>query len=335
MVTKEQGAGIIAVRRKEGGVPKVKRLWQNVLEYPLVFALLGLIALFYYLEPRFLSQRNVFNIILQISILAPVAIGETLVILTGGIDLSVGSVLAVSSAVCAGMLLAGYPIPVCVVVALAIGGGLGLCNGLGISWLRLPPLIATLAMLSIARGMQLTYTLGATIYSFPEKFRYLGVARWFGIPAPIYLVIAMFVLFHLVMKYTVLGRSIYAVGGNREAARISGISIQKVILSVYTLSGILTAMGGLLLIMRMDAAETSAGQGLELEAIAAVVIGGTSLAGGRGSVLRTGMGTLLYGVILNGLNIVGVNPFVQRIVIGLLIAAAVAVDCLIRSRRGD
>lgn len=300
---------------------------------PLIFALIALVLLFYFMEPRFLSRRNVFNIILQISILAPVAIGQTLVILTGGIDLSVGSVLAVSSAYCASMLVTGNNIIYCIVTALVIGSFLGLCNGLAVAFLKIPPLIATLGMMSIARGLQLTHTLGATIYSFPKAFRYLAEVQWLSIPAIIYLVILIFIVFHLIMKYTIMGRSIYAIGGNREAARISGISIEKVTLWVYTVAGFLTALAGVILLMRMNASETSAGEGLELEAIAAVVIGGTSLSGGRGSVMSTFLGTLTYGIILNGLNIVGVNPFIQKMVIGFLIIGAVAVDSIVRYRR--
>lgn len=304
--------------------------YQKAMEFPLVIALVLLVVVFYLMEPRFLSQRNIFNIILQVSILAPIAIGQTLVILTGGIDISVGSILAFSSAVGAGLLLGGTNILLCCLVAILIGAGLGLVNGAVISYLSVPPIIATLGMMSIARGLQLTYTLGATLYSFPSAFRYLGTALWFGIPAPIYFVVVIFALFFLIMKYSVLGRSIYAVGGNPQAARISGISIEKVTLWVYSLAGVLTAVAGLLQLMRLDAAETSAGQGIEMEAIACVVIGGTSLAGGRGSVLKTALGTLVYGVILNGLNIIGVNPFVQKVVIGSLIIGAVAIDCVVR-----
>jgi ribose transport system permease protein len=222
-----------------------------------------------------------------------------------------------------------------VLIALLIGTILGLVNGLTVSYLKIPPLIATLGMMSIARGLQLTHTLGATLYSFPKAFSYIGTALWLGVPAPIYLVIIVFILFHLIMKYTTLGRSIYAIGGNAEAARISGISVRKTILFTYAISGLLTAVGGLLLLARMDAAESSAGQGLEMEAIAAVVIGGTSLTGGRGTVLKTALGTLIYGVIINGLNIIGVNPFVQKIVIGLLILGAVGADCVLRYRKGE
>jgi len=303
-------------------------------KYPLIIGFLALIMIFYLMEPRFLSKRNIFNIILQVSILAPLAIGETLVILTRGIDISIGSILAISSAVCGGLLLSKYNILLCCFMAIAVGAGLGFCNGITISYLGIPPLIATLAMMSIARGLQFLYTLGATLYAFPKGFRYLGTAMWFGIPAPIYLTVVVFILFHLIMKYTIIGRSIYAIGGNPEAARISGISIRKVTLLVYTISGILCAVGGMILLMRMDAMQNTAGSGIELEAIAAVVIGGTSIAeGGAGSIYMTALGTIIYGVILNGLNIVGVNPFSQRAIIGTIILVVVAIDCVIRKKR--
>jgi len=301
-------------------------------EYSLLFALVALMGIFYLIEPRFLSKRNIFNIILQISIIAPLAIGQTLVILTGGIDLSVGSILAASSAIGAGLLLTDYNVLLCSIVAIAVGTGLGLFNGLTISFLKLPPLIATLGMLSIAKGLMLTYTLGATLYSFPKSFRYLGESLWFGIPAIIYLIIGIFIMFHLITKYTTLGRSIYAIGGNPIAAKVSGISLRKITLLVYTISGALAALGGLLLLIRMNAFSTSAGEGMELDTIAAVVIGGTSLTGGHGSIFMTATGCLIYGIILNGLNIIGVNPFIQRIVIGAIIIGAVAVDRVTRNK---
>ena len=299
-------------------------------DFSMVLALLILILLFFILEPRFLSQRNIFNIVLQVSILAPIAIGQTLVILTGGIDLSVGSVLAFSQAVCAGMMLGGGNIFLSCLVAIALGMALGLTNGVLIAYLKLPPLIATLGMMGIGRGLQMWWTLGATLYSFPEEFSYFGTATWLGIPAPIYMVVAVFIVFHFIMKYLIMGRSIYALGGNAQAATISGISTNKVTLWVYTICGLLVALGGLLQLMRLDAHQSSAGQGMELEAIACVVIGGTSLSGGRGSILKTALGTLVYGVILNGLNIVGVNPFIQKAVIGALIIFSVAIDINLR-----
>lgn len=298
----------------------------------LIIVLIIFVIIFSIMEPAFISQRNVFNIILQVSILSPIAIGMTLIILTGGIDLSVGSVLSFSQAVCAGLLLGGKNMFLCVLVAVIIGLGLGLANGLMIAFLKLPPFIATLGMMSMARGFQQMYTMGSTIYNMPEKFRYLGVAYWFGVPAPIFLVILIFIIFALIMKYTVFGRSVYAVGGNPQAARISGISINKITISVYTIGGLLVALAGVLQLIRLNAHESSAGMNMELDAIACVVIGGSSMSGGRGSVVKTAVGTLIYGVIINGLNIAGVSPFVQKSVIGALIICAVTLDTLVRDR---
>ncbi len=299
---------------------------------PLILALFILIILFFTAEPRFLSERNIYNIFLQISILTPVAIAETLVILTGGIDLSVGSVLAVTSAICAGMLKSGNSILVACSVAILIGIALGGINGVNVVFLKIPPLVATLGMMGIAKGLQLTYTLGSTIYPLPENFRYLATNTWIRVPAIIFIVIIIFIIFILIMRYTTLGRSIYAIGGNSLAAKISGISVRRNTVFVYMLSGMMTSIGGIILLMRMNAAESSAGSGLEMDAIAAVVIGGTSLSGGRGSMVKTGFGILIYGVILNGLNIVGVNPFFQRIVVGILIIFAVAIDSLLKKK---
>ena len=309
-----------------------KKYFKMLKQAPIVFALVLLVLLFFTLEPRFLSERNIYNIFLQISILTPLAIGETMVILLGGIDLSVGSVMAVSSAVCAGLLASGNGILVAVGAAMLIGLTLGAMNGFNIVVLKIPPLVATLGMMGIARGLQLTYTMGSTIYPLPEAFRYLATNTWFRVPAIIYFVIAIFLLFVWIMKYTTLGRSIYSIGGNPLAAKISGISVKRDKFLVYMLSGLMTSIGGLVLLMRMNAAESSAGEGLELEVIAAVVIGGTSLVGGRGSILKTGIGIIIYGVILNGLNIIGVNPFFQRIVVGLMIIFAVSVDSLLKQK---
>ncbi|MGB4609800.1 MAG: ABC transporter permease [Saccharofermentanales bacterium] len=308
---------------------KTNRFSVKLSDFTLIIALLLLILLFYFLEPRFLSQRNIYNIILQVSVLAPVAIGMTLVILIGGIDLSVGSVLAFSQAYCANLVLTGTNSFLAIGMACLIGLVLGAINGFLIAYVKLPPFVATLGMMSIARGFQMTFTLGATLYSFPEDFRYIGTEYWFGVPIPIYLTIFIFILFFLIMKYTTFGRSVYAIGGNEQAARISGISVARTVLLVFVISGILTALAGVLQLMRLNAHETSAGQGLEMEAIASVVIGGTSMAGGRGSVLKTAIGTLVYGVIINGLNIVGVNPFIQKSIIGILIIAAVTIDVVV------
>lgn len=292
----------------------------------LIIVLIIFIIFFSILEPAFISTRNIFNIILQVSILSPIAIGMTLVILTGGIDLSVGSVLAFSQAVCAGMLVGGKNMYLCVLVAMLIGMVLGLANGLMIAYLKLPPFIATLGMMSMARGFQQMYTMGSTIYNMPEGFRYLGTAYWFGIPAPIYLVIILFIIFALIMKYTAFGRSVYAVGGNPQAAKISGISVNKVTVQVYTIAGFLVSLGAILQLIRLNAHESSAGNAMEMDAIACVVIGGTSMSGGRGSIARTALGTLIYGVIINGLNIAGVSPFIQKTIIGALIILAVTLD---------
>jgi ribose transport system permease protein len=299
---------------------------------PLFLALIMLILFFFYMERRFLSERNIYNIFLQISILTPVAIGQLLVILTGGIDLSVGSILAISSAVCAGMMKAGNDIYLSCIVAILIGTTLGIINGINVVLLKLTPLVATLGMMGIAKGMQLSYSLGSTIYPMPDKFRYLAMNTWLRIPGIIYLIVVIFIIFILIMRYTILGRSIYAIGGNSLASKISGVPVKLVTFGVYAISGIMSSIGGLILLMRMNAAESSAGSGLEMDAIAAVVIGGTSLSGGRGSVIKTGIGILIYGIILNGLNIIGISPFIQRIVVGLLIIFAVAIDSLVRAK---
>ena len=299
-----------------------------------LLGLLVLIIVLSLMSPAFLSVNNIFNILQQISVLATLAIGGTMVIISRGIDLSVGSVLALGGAV-AGWTFAeaGMPMGIAIVGGLATGGAAGLINGLLITYGRLPPFVATLAMLSMARGAALVVTEGQPISGYPDWFRLVATYDLFGIiPLSVLLVALLYVLAWLYLRYRPVGRALYAIGGNEEVARLSGINVRSAKLKVYTLSGSLAALGGLLLAARLNSAQPNAGFTLELDVIAAVVIGGASLNGGSGTVSGTFVGALIIGVIRNGLNLLGVSSFWQQIVIGAVIAGAVMTDTL-RNRK--
>lgn len=285
----------------------------------------------------FLSQENALNVLRQISVNLCLSIGMTLVILSGGIDLSVGSVLAFSGAVAAGFLKHGLALPVFGVVlqftafgafvaGLVVGAALGWFNGWVITRFKLPPFVATLGMLSIARGLTQLWTKGFPITGLGADFGHIGTGHWLGLPMPVWISGVLVAVFVLVTRKTRLGRYLYAIGGNERAAQLSGLNLRAIKRAVYTLGGALAGVAGLLLTARLDSATPNAGIGYELDSIAAVVIGGTSLSGGRGSVLGTVLGCLIIGVLNNGLVLLEVSPFWQQVIKGLVILAAVALD---------
>lgn len=300
---------------------------------PLI-SLVVLVVLLSFLSPYFLEVNNLFNVFQQITVLAIIALGATMVILSGGIDLSVGSVAALSGMI-AGVTFGdlGLPMPVSIVLALLVGGAAGAVNGLLIVYGKVPPFVATLAMLSVARGLTLVLSDGQPVSGFPDWFRALGTVDLFGIiPGVVILVVVLYAIGAFYLKYRPSGRSIYAVGGNEEVARLSGVNVGLLKLRVYTIAGALAGLGGLVLTSRLNSAQPTAGAGLELDVIAAVVIGGTSLSGGVGTVIGTLIGALIIGVLRNGLNLLDVSSFWQQVVIGVVIAGAVMVDTLGRRR---
>ena len=286
---------------------------------------------------KFLTEDNVMNVLRQISINLCLSIGLTMVILSGGIDLSVGSVLALSGAICAGLLkngLALSPFGVslqftvwgAILAGLIVGLALGWFNGFVITRFRLPPFVATLGTLSIARVLTQLWTHGFPITGLGPQFGYLGTGWLLGIPMPVWISGLLVVVFTLITRRTVFGRHLYAVGGNERAAQLSGLNLRRTKILVYTLGGGLAAVAGLLLTARLDSATPSAGIGYELDSIAAVVIGGTSLSGGKGSVIGTVLGCLIIGILNNGLVLLEVSPFWQQVIKGFVILAAVALD---------
>ncbi len=283
-----------------------------------------------FLSGSFLTVSNLLNIARQVSINAIIAAGMTFVILTGGIDLSVGSVLALSGAIIAGLLAAGRPVLVGIAAGLAGGALLGLVNGLVIAKGRVQPFIATLAMLTIARGATLVYTDGRPITGLPDAFVYLGAGEIGRVPVPVVLMAAVFVLLYIVLTQTVLGRYVYAIGGNEEAARLSGVNVPFYKALVYAISGTLAAISAVILTARLNSAQPTAGAAFELDAIAAVVLGGTTLAGGEGGLGGTLLGAFIIGVLNNGLNLLDVSSFYQQVVKGIVILLAVLLDRRLR-----
>ena len=314
-----------------------KSTWRSYLSGGAVGPFIGLIALCLFLSfssDTFLTLRNILNVMDQITVIGVMALGMTLVILLGGIDLSVGSVLALSSMVL-GYLgnNVGLPFALGIVVALLVSALCGVISGLMITKLNMPAFIATLAMMSIARGIASIITDGQQIVGFPDWFSSLAIIRHFGLlSATVSVMIVLTVIFYVFLKYRPAGRALYAVGGNPEVARLAGIHVERATLLVYTTCALLSGLAGVILSARLDSAQPSSGIGYELDTIAAVVIGGASLSGGVGGIGGTVVGVLIIGFLRNGLNLLHVSPFVQQVIIGVVIALAVAADT-IRTRR--
>lgn len=282
------------------------------------------------LNENFFTLNNIFNILQQTSVNAILAVGMMLVILTGGIDLSVGSVLALTGAVAASIIGQDINPFIAIAAALLLGAALGATSGFIVAKGHLQAFIATLVMMLILRGVTLVYTKGSPINlgmsDYAEMFEWIGFGRIFGIPVPIIIMIAVFVIAGYMLKYTKLGRHIYAVGGNESASRLSGINVDRVKILVYTISGVLCAIAATIEVARLSSAQPTAGTGYEMDAIAAVVLGGTSMAGGRGKIVGTLIGALILGFLNNGLNLLGVDAYYQMIVKGSVILLAVLID---------
>jgi ribose transport system permease protein len=276
----------------------------------------------------FFTFDNLLNLLRQISVNALIAFGMTFVILTAGIDLSVGSILALGSALTAGLLTSGMDPILAIFIGLLIGLVLGAINGLVITKGKVAPFIATLATMTIYRGATLVYTDGRPITGLSDSFSFkmIGKGYVFGIPFPVILMLIAFAILYFVLKKTVFGRQVYAIGGNEEAAILSGIKADRVKIWVYSITGMLSVLAGIILTSRLNSAQPTAGASFELDAIAAVVIGGTSLMGGKGKIVGTLIGALIIGVIDNGLNLLNVSSFYQQIVKGGIILLAVLLD---------
>jgi ribose/xylose/arabinose/galactoside ABC-type transport system permease subunit len=322
--TSSPAPGILGRLKKLGSLRVSGLIW--------VLLLMVLIAVIY--KPSFVNPSNLVSVARQTALFGIVAIGMTMVILTAGIDLSVGSVVAVASVVCATMLDAGMPVWSVVIVGLVIGASLGAINGAVIVLGRVPPFIMTLGMMVIGRGLAMTISGGHPVHfrEAADSFSWLGQGFLLGLPVPVWAFLLVAASAFFVLRYTPFGRNIYAVGSNPEAARLSGINVGFTIFSVYLISGFLAGLTALIMISRLTVGEPVLATGLELEAIAKTVIGGTSLFGGEGGVIGTILGAAIVTVLANMLNLFGVSPFTQQIVKGFIIVAAVLFETYRRNR---
>jgi ribose transport system permease protein len=294
----------------------------------LFVALFALVLVASLISDAFLNPFNVINVLRQVALYGIVSIGLTFVILTAGIDLSVGSIVAVVAVVTAMMLNAAVPIPLVILGALAIGAAFGLINGLGITLIGIPPFIMTLGAMVMLRGLALTISDGRPIdVTFTAgDFSWIGRGNLFGLPVAVWIFLAVALMAFFVLRYTAFGRRVYAVGSNAEAARLSGISVPRVLISVYVISGTLAALTAVIFVSRLTVGEPTAGTGLELEAIAIAVIGGASLFGGQGGVVGTAIGAAILAVLANIMNLIGLSPFTQQFVKGAIIILAVSLE---------
>ena len=313
---------------------------------PVIF-LIALMIVFTILEPRFVSSINLFNVMRQISITGLVAIGMTFVILTAGIDLSVGSLLALAGLAAAIIAKGGiesrfsvgvetealgYGWFAAMIVAMLVGVAGGWLQGFAITRLKVPPFVVTLGGLSAFRGAALLIAGGGPISGFDQAYVWWGQGRIGPVPVPVIVFLAFAILAHIVLTYTRFGRQVYAVGGNVEAARLSGLPVRRILVAVYVIVGFFSGLAGFMLSARLNSSEAVAGIGYELTVIASVVIGGTSLFGGIGSVAGTVIGSILIGVLINGLVLMNVSSYVQQIIIGVIIVLAVAFDQFAKTR---
>jgi len=316
------------VERASPDAVKVLRRFNVFLIFIVLCVLLSL------LSDNFLSLSNLLNVALQTSIVAITAVGMTFTMLTAGIDLSVGSLVALSSALSAGFIIKqGLPIYPAMTLALAAGAGLGAISGLLIVKGRLPPFVATLAMMAVGRGLTLAYTQGWTIPIMLDEFTFWGTGKIGPVPVPVVVLAVVFVAAYIVLTRTKFGLHVYAVGGHQETARLAGININLVTTAVYVISGFTAALAGIITAARLWSAQPNVAAGLELDAIAASVLGGTSLFGGVGSVAGTIVGAFIMGVLNNGLNLLEVSSYYQKVIKGIVFILAVLLDLYTKGRK--
>lgn len=325
----------VALERSSSPFRKVARMSARVTHsLGLVWVLAALCVAAVLISPNFTRLANILDVTRQMAMYGLISIGQTFVILGGGIDLSVGSIIALASTLCAQMLVAGWPIWTVIAAGVLIGVLFGAVNGIGITVFRLPPFIMTLGTMVIGQGLALTISSGYLIDLGPraEEFSFLGGGRSLGVPNPVWVLLVAAIVAFVTLKYTTFGRSLYGVGSNSEAARLAGIGVKRTIFLTYVVSGALAGLTALVFVSRLTVGDPTFGRGMELESIAVVVIGGTSLFGGEGGVIGTLIGAAILAVLANILNLIGVSPFAQPIVKGAIIILAVLAEVFRRSR---
>lgn len=299
----------------------------SLLHSPLALPLAGLIVVSILMglaSDNFFSVNNIMNVLRQVSVVGILAVGMTFVILTGGIDLSVGAVMALVGTLSAGLMVnTGLPASIALPAGLFIGLGIGIFNGALVAWGKMPAIIVTLATMGMARGLGLIYSGGYPVSGIPSWISWFGVGRIGVVPVPVVIMVVIYAIAWALLQRTAFGRHVYALGGNELAARLSGVKTQRVKLAVYGISGVTAALAALILTGRLMSGQPNAGVGFELDAIAAVVLGGTAIAGGRGLILGTLIGAVLLGILNNGLNLMGINPYLQDVIKGFIILLAI------------
>lgn len=294
----------------------------------ILWVMIALIIVMSLISPTFLTSTNLINVVKQASITTIIGVGMTFVLVTGGIDLSVGSIMAFAGTLAASMAVAdkNLPIIVSILTGMAIGTLCGLINGIGVAYIGFPPFIMTLGMMTIARGIPLVYTNGTPIFGLSDSFNALANSRILGIPTLVYYMVVICIVGYIILSKTVLGRRIYGIGGNEEAARLSGIPVARLKMLVYVFSGFLSGIAGILICSRITSGNRTVAEGYEMNAISAAVIGGVSMTGGSGSVLGMVVGAMILTIIQNSFDIIGVNSFYQDIIKGIIILLAVFLD---------
>lgn len=294
----------------------------------ILWVMIVLVIIMSFISPTFFTSQNLLNVVKQASITSVIGVGMTFVLITGGIDLSVGSVMALSGTLAASVAVAdkNLPIGLAILIGTGLGALCGLVNGLGVSYIGFPPFIMTLGMMTIARGIPLVYTNGTPIFGLSDAFNSLANSRILGIPTLVYYMIAVCTVGYVILSRTVLGKRIYAIGGNEEAARLSGVPVARLKMLVYVFSGFLAGIAGILICSRITSGNGTVAEGYEMNAISAAVIGGVSMTGGSGSVLGMVVGAMILTIIQNSFDIMGVNSFYQDIIKGIIILLAVFLD---------
>ncbi len=306
----------------------------NISKFSNLLILMTVIIMLSFLQPAFLSINNLINVIRQISFIAIIAMGVLPALITRGMDLSLGSIVGLVSVVVASVCHPDqFPLIITVLVGVLVGSIIGLCNGVMISVANIPAFITTLSTCTIVRGFAMLYSDGKTISDLKDEFVFWGSGKIFGIPTPILVLFVVTLFTYVLLNYTQFGRHIYAIGGNPNSAEVAGINVKKVQILVYIYAGIMAAISGMVLTARVRSGQPGLGNGFELDAIAAAVIGGTSLSGGIGTVGGTLIGALLIGVINNGLELLGLNTYWQSVAKGIIIALAVFADQLRNRKR--
>jgi ribose transport system permease protein len=315
------------------GRGSIVSVWRKFAGMDIFFPLVGLVAvcvLMSFATDNFLSFNNAMNVMRQVSIIGIMAVGMTFVILTGGIDLSVGAVMALGGTITAGLMVGGLNPSLALLAGLALGLGFGLFNGTLVAFAGMPSIIVTLATMGIARGFALIYSGGYPISGLPGWISWFGAGHVGEIPVPVVIMFFVYFVAWVALERTPFGRYVYAIGGNEQATRLSGVRVSWIKLAVYGIAGVTTAIAAIVLTGRLMSGQPNAGIGFELDAIAAVVLGGTAITGGRGSILGTLIGAMLLGIMNNGLNLMGVDPYVQNVIKGAIILLAIYVG---RDRR--